>query len=255
VNLRIVRSMAAAFGVAIGASAIGAEPAKLSLPKAEVKLPEIKAPSQLSDTKTGVMLVANQKLADKVADKLTNVSAMQSADVSLFTADGVVTVTGTCKTAADKKAILETVSLVDGVKLVKDGVKVSTNTPAAAPASQVKQMQGIGGPLAMAAPAPMMGGNPDIEPLPLGPSGGGMNMGAPPLPNHAWPTYAPYPNMSRVAYPTAYPTNAFPFIGPFYPFPKVPLGWRSVTMSYEDGHWWLGRKQTPQDYWRVKFGY
>ena len=246
--------MAAAFGVAIGASAMGAEPAKLSLPKPEVKLPVIKAPSQLSDTKTGVMLVANQKLADKVADKLAGVSAMQSADVSLFTAEGVVTVTGTCKTAAEKKIILETISMVDGVKLVKDGVKVSS-TPAVAPTSPVKQTQAIGGPLAMAAPAPMMGGNPDIEPLPLGPAGGGMNMGAPPLPNHAWPTYAPYPNMSRVAYPTAYPTNAFPFIGPFYPFPKVPLGWRSVTMSYEDGHWWLGRKQTPQDYWRVKFGY
>ena len=252
-KVRIVRLMAAAFGVAMGASAMGAEPAKLMLPKPEVKLPEIKAPGQLSDTKTRAMLVANQKLADKVADKLTNVGAMQSADVSLFTADGVVTVTGICKTAADKKSILETVSMVDGVKLVKDGVKVSTGTPAVAPTSPVKQMQGIGGPLAV--PAPMMGGNPDIEPLPLGPSGGGMNMGAPPLPNHAWPTYAPYPNMSRVAYPTAYPTNAFPFIGPFYPFPKVPLGWRSVTMSYEDGHWWLGRKQTPQDYWRVKFGY
>ena len=260
-KVRIVRLMAAAFGVAIGASAMGAEPAKLmlpkpevKLPKPEVKLPEIKAPGQLSDTKSGVMLVANQKLADKVADKLTNVSAMQTADVSLFTADGVVTVTGTCKTAADKKSILETVSMVDGVKLVKDGVKVSAPAPAVAPASPVKQTQAIGGPLA--APTPMMmGGNPDIEPLPLGPAGGGMNMGAPPLPNHAWPTYAPYPNMSRVGYPTAYPTNAFPFIGPFYPFPKVPLGWRSVTMSYEDGHWWLGRKQTPQDYWRVKFGY
>ncbi len=252
-KVRIVRLMAAAFSVAIGASAMGAEPAKLSLPKPEVKLPEIKAPSQLSNTKTGGAMLANQKLADKVADKLTVVSAMQSADVSLFTADGVVTVTGNCKTAADKKSILEAVSMVDGVKLVKDGVKVSTSTPM--PASPVKQMQGIGGPLAMAAPAPMMGGNPDIEPLPLGPSGGGMNMGAPPLPNHAWPTYAPQGNLSRVAYPTAYPTNAFPFIGPYYPFPKVPLGWRSVTMSYEDGHWWLGRKQTPQDYWRVKFGY
>jgi BON domain len=253
VKVRIVRLMAAAVGVAIGASAMGAEPAKLSLPKPEVKLPEIKAPSQLSDTKSGVQLVANQKLADKVADKLATVSAMQHADVSLFTAEGCVTVTGTCKTAADKKSILECVSMVDGVKLVKDGVKVSA--PVAAPTSPVRQTQAIGGPLAMAAPAPMAGGNPDIEPLPLGPAGGGMNMGAPPLPNHAWPTYAPYPNMSRVGYPTAYPTNAFPFIGPFYPFPKVPLGWRSVTMSYEDGHWWLGRKQTPQDYWRVKFGY
>ena len=26
-------------------------------------------------------------------------------------------------------------------------------------------------------------------------------------------------------YPLAYPYNSFPFIGPIYPFPKVPLGW------------------------------
>ena len=98
------------------------------------------------------------------------------------------------------------------------------------------------------------GRDPIIDPIPVGP-GGGFEMGAPPLPNHAWPTYAPYNNVSRVAYPTAYPYNAFPYIGPFYPFPKVPLGWRKVTLEWEDGHWWLGRKQAPVDYWRVKFGY
>ena len=52
----------------------------------------------------------------------------------------------------------------------------------------------------------------------------------PPLPPYAWPTYAPYNNYSRVAYPTLYPYEAWPFIGPFYPFPRVPLGWRSVPL-------------------------
>jgi len=75
----------------------------------------------------------------------------------------------------------------------------------------------------------------------------------PTLPPYAWPTYAPYNNVSRVGYPTAYPYNAFPFIGPFYPFPKVPLGWRSVNLTWEDGHWWYGRTSTPHDYWRVRF--
>jgi hypothetical protein len=59
--------------------------------------------------------------------------------------------------------------------------------------------------------------------------------------------------MSRVAYPQAYPYNAFPFIGPFYPFPKVPLGWRSVKLDWDDGHWYIGRLSTPHDYWRVRF--
>ena len=245
-----VRLMAAAFGVALASSATAADPAVKSS-KAPAPLPALKAPSQL-DTKAGASLVANQKLADKVAEKLSGVSAMQTSDVSLYTADGVVTVVGTCKDAASKKAILETVSKCDGVTLVKDGVKVS---------NPVKQVQAIGGPLASPAPtgipSTMPGGSfggPDIEPMPLGQSGG-MGAGAPPLPPYAWPTYAPYPNISRVAYPSAYPQNAFPYIGPFYPFPKVPLGWRSVTLSFEDGHWWLGRKSTPQDYWRVKFGY
>lgn len=76
---------------------------------------------------------------------------------------------------------------------------------------------------------------------------------APPLPPYAWPTYAPHNNVSRVGYPTAYPYNAFPFIGPFYPFPKVPLGWRKVLLEWEDGHWWIGKTQSPQDYWRVRF--
>ena len=76
---------------------------------------------------------------------------------------------------------------------------------------------------------------------------------APPLPPHAWPTYAPYNNASRIAYPQAYPYNAFPFIGPYYPFPKVPLGWRKVTLEWEDGHWYLGRNSAPHDYWRVRF--
>ena len=79
------------------------------------------------------------------------------------------------------------------------------------------------------------------------------DMQAPPLPPYAWPTYAPYNNVSRVAYPQAYPYNAFPFIGPYYPFPKVPLGWRKVTLEWEDGHWYLGRNSAPHDYWRVKF--
>lgn len=234
-KVRTLRILAAALGISLGTAVVADEPAKLKLPAPETK--SVKAPA--ADTKAGraAQQVDNQKLADAVAGKLTTSPAMMSADVQLYTDGGVVSVVGTCKDEAQKKEILGMVSKVDGVTLVRDGIKVGA----------VKQAQAIGGPVG----GPI--GHPDVEPMPLGPAGGGMQ--APPLPNHAWPTYAPYPNMSRVAYPTAHPYNAFPFIGPYYPFPKVPLGWRSVTLSWEDGHWWLGRKQTPQDYWRVKFGY
>ena len=64
------------------------------------------------------------------------------------------------------------------------------------------------------------------------------DLNPPRMPPYAWPTYAPYNNYSRVAYPLAYPYNAWPFIGPCYPFPKVPLGWRSVKLELDDGYWW-----------------
>jgi hypothetical protein len=100
---------------------------------------------------------------------------------------------------------------------------------------------------------PPHGGN--FEPLPLHgtPPGFPSATQPPPLPPYAWPSYAPYNNYSRVAYPNMYPYESFPFIGPFYPFPKVPLGWRSVTLSWEDGHWWLGRNATGYDWWRVRY--
>ncbi len=78
-------------------------------------------------------------------------------------------------------------------------------------------------------------------------------MGTPPLPGNAWPTYAPYNNYSRVAYPEAYPACAWPFIGPFYPFPRVPPGWRSVKLEWQDGHWWFSKTATQYDFWRVRY--
>ena len=62
-------------------------------------------------------------------------------------------------------------------------------------------------------------------------------------PNYAWPSYAPYPNFSAVGYPTAYPWQAWPNIGPFYPYPEVPLDWRAVTLRWDDGIWWLDFKK------------
>ncbi len=75
----------------------------------------------------------------------------------------------------------------------------------------------------------------------------------PPLPPYAWPTVAPYNNYSRVAYPTSYPYEQWPFIGPMYPFPRVPMGWRSVSLTWEDGTWWFYRNPSGHDWWRVRY--
>ena len=61
----------------------------------------------------------------------------------------------------------------------------------------------------------------------------------PNVPNHAWPAYAAPNNYSEVAYPRLYCPQAAPYIGPFYPYPQVPMGWRKVTLEWHDGYWWL----------------
>ncbi len=58
------------------------------------------------------------------------------------------------------------------------------------------------------------------------------------MPGYAWPSYAAYPNYSALTYPKQYSPAAWPYIGPFYPYPQVPLGWRKVTLEWDDG-WWM----------------
>ncbi len=88
-----------------------------------------------------------------------------------------------------------------------------------------------GGGYGPAAPVPMQGG----------PSyGGGVpRYDQPNMPNYAWPSYAAYPNYSAVTYPKQYSASAWPYIGPFYPYPQVPLGWRKVALEWDDGLWYL----------------
>jgi len=64
----------------------------------------------------------------------------------------------------------------------------------------------------------------------------------PSMPGYAWPSYACYPNYGAVTYPKQYSPTAWPYIGPFYPYPQVPLGWRKVTLEWDDGWWMLDFK-------------
>ena len=71
-----------------------------------------------------------------------------------------------------------------------------------------------------------------------GGGGGGAGASGPAnLPGYAWPSYAAAPNYGAVSYPRQHSASAWPYIGPFYPYPQVPLGWRKVTLEWDDG-WW-----------------
>ena len=79
------------------------------------------------------------------------------------------------------------------------------------------------------------------NPMPASYGGGsaGVTTDNPQLPGYAWPAYAAAPNYAAVSYPRQYSASAWPYIGPFYPYPQVPLGWRKVTMEWDDGWWFL----------------
>lgn len=65
---------------------------------------------------------------------------------------------------------------------------------------------------------------------------------SPSMPNYAWPSYAAYPNYAALTYPKQYSASAWPYIGPFYPYPQVPMGWRKVSLEWDDGWWMLDFK-------------
>lgn len=82
------------------------------------------------------------------------------------------------------------------------------------------------------------------SPVPMAYSDAGAGEGAAPsgpaeLPGYAWPSYAAAPNYGAVSYPRQHSASAWPYIGPFYPYPQVPLGWRKVTLEWDDGWWHL----------------
>ncbi len=88
-----------------------------------------------------------------------------------------------------------------------------------------------GGPM-MGGPMPMAGTGAGMPPVPMRADG-------PHMPNYAWPSYAAYPNYAGLQYPTQYSPTAWPYIGPFYPYPQVPLGWRRVSLEWDDGWWYI----------------
>lgn len=65
-----------------------------------------------------------------------------------------------------------------------------------------------------------------------------MRYDTPTMPKYAWPSYAASPFTGNVGYPRRHEANAWPYIGPYYPYPQVPLGWRRVTVEWHDGGWY-----------------
>lgn len=192
----------------------------------------------------------NQRLASAIAARLRANATLRQYHVDVAVSDGVAELTGRVTDQGQRDEVLKTVQAVPGVERVRDRLTL--------PAGRAVVTVQATAPELVPAPGAAPNGAVPPEPLPIFAAHGGRGMPdphlqPPPLPPYAWPTYAPYNNYSRVAYPTQYPYEAWPFIGPMHPFPKVPLGWRAVTLRWQDGYWWYGKEASGHDWWRVRY--
>jgi BON domain len=205
----------------------------------------------------------NPQLAQAIAKALFESGQLSRYQVNVIAYGGMVDLRGEVADESQRAIVVRIARSTPGVQVVRDWLQVRID-----PALQQAQGPPIMQPIQLPSPQPAdkdKGPRPGEridglpaplpEPMPIfqAPPGPNPTMQPPPMPPYAWPTYAPYNNYSRVAYPLAYPYEQFPFIGPMYPFPRVPLGWRSVSLTWEDGSWWYHRNPTGHDWWRIRY--
>jgi osmotically-inducible protein OsmY len=199
--------------------------------------------------------------------------------VDVKSQQGILELTGRASSAAQRDAIVEIAQSVPGVSGVRESIAVPSNSPnmprlpeppalrdmnelalapvavdparnavrSGTPAMIAPHRVQSGGyaayPVSTGAVANAAGGATQVmgQPVPMAPHSavGAPRYDSPNLPNYAWPGYAAYPNYAAVTYPQQYSPTAWPYIGPFYPYPQVPLGWRRVSLEWDDGWWYL----------------
>lgn len=220
----------------------------------------------------------NQAMAEQIAAALT-AAQLDGYDIEIRYQDGTALLGGSVGTMAEREAAERVVSQVPGVMSVQNHLR-----PAREPLPPQGGMQhpGMGHPAMAGHPGmhPQMGPQGPIHPAAygmmgsqgpgpqgMGPQGMGPGMpgapaygpsgpgaspavfNSPSMPDYAWPSYAQYPNSAAVTYPQQYSASAFPYIGPFYPYPQVPLGWRDATLRWDDGQWNLQFRQRTDKWW------
>ena len=224
------------------------------------------------------------RITDQIIDKLTaekSAGALSKFDLDVSTVGGEVWARGWVVNPQHKQKILQTIQSTSGVQRVIDDISIVPASRVQAASSMVPQDGGIPGvavpgvavpgleaPIAaprafapstigtpvgtspvagVGGPVGGMVGQPGPVPMASGPSyGGGVpRYDQPNMPSYAWPSYAAYPNYAAVTYPKQYSATAWPYIGPFYPYPQVPLGWRRVSLEWDDGLWYLDFSSKP----------
>jgi hypothetical protein len=216
-------------------------------------------PARLAMSTDQAKASSNQTIANIIANHLRQSALLQHFSVEITCRDGVVDLSGCVRNQAQRDEVLRQVQDVAGVARIHDHLIVDGGIRTVQDVEKVPAPTAEGEKVPPPTPVPDSANkaeqHPQPEPHPLfaAPPPSPYALNPPKMPPYAWPTYAPYNNFSRVAYPEAYPYNAWPYIGPCYPFPKVPLGWRSVKLEWDDGYWWFSRTANKYDWWRLRF--
>ncbi|QDT38757.1 BON domain-containing protein [Stratiformator vulcanicus] len=199
--------------------------------------------------------LSNQEVAEQVATSLKS-AGLSGYDIEIRYSNGVCTLGGQVASPAHIVAAVQAASSTPGVESVNNqlGAPQSYGNPyAAAQAGMGGQAVSPTNYMAQGMPmGPQMGMPPQGGPVPaqfVPPGMASPVYNNPSVPEHAWPTYAKYPNYAAVTYPEQYSASAWPYIGPFYPYPQVPLGWRSVTLEWDDGQWYLDFNDRTDRWW------
>lgn len=203
----------------------------------------------------------NQAVAQKIADALAQ-AGLSGYDVEVRYMNGTAMLAGIVRDASQRAKAEQAASSVAGVnnvanRLVVPGQQFAPQRgyPGGAQFAPTAYQPAAGQPMPGGVAPPQRaydGGSGVPMPLSYGHPGAGAQQAvfnSPNLPEYAWPSYASYPNYSQVTYPKDYSASAWPYIGPFYPYPQVPLGWRQVQLEWDDGSWNLNFRPRTDKWW------
>ena len=225
---------------------------------------------------------SNQAVVQRIAAAV-QASGLSGYDMEIRFKDGACTLDGEVADSGQIAAAVAAAKGVNGVGMVANNLTVLPPAPvrtAAAPAAAagtpesltrqqvamrrammqrqayltgqippgaMPRARGMVRPASQALPAP--GCPPAANPAAPAALGAGAVYNQANLPNYAWPGYAQHPNYAAVTYPKDYSASAWPYIGPFYPYPQVPLGWREVELEWDDGQWYLDFHDRTDRWW------
>ncbi len=219
---------------------------------------------------------SNQDIANSIAQALGRAN-LKGFNIEVRVKNGTAILGGTVSNAAQRELAAQVAASVPGVLHVENRIS-SPDMPPARPSLPGVQPAGWNAPGYPQAPSviqpgnyqvaapmpPVPGGAAPMPPngQPVGPAHPGVAMGPgagpsagpavydmPHLPPYAWPAMAAYPNSAQISYPKDYSASAWPYIGPFYPYPQVPLGWRKVQLEWDDGYWSLNFNPRTDKWW------